>query len=498
VTLRFSRWLSSADSIAIPVALALLVLITRAPFMTQYLYNWDSANFALGMRSFDVSLHQPHPPGYPYYVWSGGLLHLLFSNANTSLVLVSILLQMAAVIGMYYFAARLFSVTAGIASALLLTFSVTFWTYGELALAYSALATFSILTGHFAYQTSLLGKDRLLACAACYAAGTGFRPDLALFLAPLLLLACWRQPLRRVALGLTIAGGGILLWLIPTALLSGGFQPYGDTLFAYFGTDVLERYAPTTKGLDAVLINVRDTSQYLFYALYAEAALVVTGIALLLWQACLSGRQAWKGRVRWAQPGFFVVWVAPVASFYLLVHIGDPGYVFGFLPALLLASVGGWHRVLSDTWEQKRMLAAAGLTLVLLVNVVLFLSYQKPLMLWGLQARDVRVASYLNYVQSHDPESILVVSYDSYKQLRYYLPGYANSVWLDTTTPKRQVFPTPDGVQWVILIDPSVFALAQSLPAEAEFLPGENWAALLPVHPGQSLVYEAGRLRVEP
>ena len=193
-----------------------------------------------------------------------------------------------------------------------------------------------------------------------------------------------------------------------------------------------------------------------------------------------------------------MVWVAPVASFYLLVHIGDPGYVFGFLPALLLASVGGWHRVLSDTWEQKRMLAAAGLTLVLLVNVVLFLSYQKPLMLWGLQARDVRVASYLNYVQSHDPESILVVSYDSYKQLRYYLPGYANSVWLDTTTPKRQVFPTPDGVQWVILIDPSVFALAQSLPAEAEFLPGENWAALLPVHPGQSLVYEAGRLRVEP
>src|SRR6266545_4038152 len=55
--------LSAQDGL-IAGTLAVLVLATRLPFRTQYLYNWDSGNFALALRQFDVTAHQPHPPGY--------------------------------------------------------------------------------------------------------------------------------------------------------------------------------------------------------------------------------------------------------------------------------------------------------------------------------------------------------------------------------------------------------------------------------------------------
>jgi len=77
-----SRW----GAFTPPALLAVLVLVTRWPFRTTYLFNWDAANFALGIRSFDVTQHQPHPPGYPYYVGLGALLNGITGDANTALV----------------------------------------------------------------------------------------------------------------------------------------------------------------------------------------------------------------------------------------------------------------------------------------------------------------------------------------------------------------------------------------------------------------------------
>ena len=472
------------------LALTLLILVTRLPFRTSYLFNWDAANFALGIRHFDVTLHQPHPPGYPYFVGLGALLSAATRDANAALVLESILLEILAVVSIYLLGARQFSTKAGLVAGLLLAGSVTFWSYGEVALGYPALAAFSTLVAYYAYQCIVEGKDRLLPCAAAYALGSGFRPDLALFLFSLLLACCYRRPAKKVVLTLAVALGGILLWLIPVAWLSGGPGAYWDVFSAYMGTDVLERYAPIARGLDGLAVNVRDTGQYLWYALYAEAALVLCGALLLLWRLPKDAE-----RVKYL---FLLGWMAPMALFYLLVHIGDPGYVFSLLPALLLLGVGGWQRALAGGSEQQRVLAASGLALVLLVNLLVFFLHQRPLTLWGLRANDMTVGAKLEYIAGYQPDEVLLVSYDSYKQLHYYLPQYTNSVWLNTSTPQRQVFPVPPSVRWAVLVDPSVFLLAQNLRAQAEFLPGETWAALLPMQRGQSLVYEGRRLTVTP
>src|SRR5882672_2279551 len=55
-----------------PVAIiAAVYLAAHIPFLAPSLEDWDSINFALGLRAFDPALHQPHPPGYPVYMVLG-------------------------------------------------------------------------------------------------------------------------------------------------------------------------------------------------------------------------------------------------------------------------------------------------------------------------------------------------------------------------------------------------------------------------------------------
>jgi len=467
-----------------------LVVLSRLPFRSTYLFNWDAANFALAVQHYDVRLHQPHPPGYPLYVAVAWLFNQAFHDPNASLVLVTVLLECVAIAALYLLARAWVGLWPAVAATTALLCSVTFWTYGGLALAYPALAAVSTLLALLVYQTRFEDKNRLLLAAAVYGLGAGFRPDLAAFLLPLLAFGAWRQPVGRVVAAGVVAVACVAVWLVPAITLSGGPGEYLAVFAAYAGTDVVERYAPTSTGIAGLLINITDTVLYLGYSLYA-GALLVAGVLFLAWRR--------PAQTEWPKYLMLAVWVAPMALFYLLIHIGDPGYVFGILPALLLAGAAGWRAVAGNQpSELKQTVLGSGMALAMLANTMLFFLYERPLTLWGVRQHDRAMASRIIYLRTLPPESVLVVTYDSFKHLKVYLPEYTNSVWLDTKTPGRQVFPVPPGVTAAVLTDPSVFALAQSLPAEAEYLPGETWAAKLPVRPGQSLVYEGGRLRVEP
>jgi NAD(P)-dependent dehydrogenase (short-subunit alcohol dehydrogenase family) len=56
-----------------------LYTISRSPGLDE----WDSVQFATGLREFNLWKHQPHPPGYPLHIflaWSGS--HALINNAG--------------------------------------------------------------------------------------------------------------------------------------------------------------------------------------------------------------------------------------------------------------------------------------------------------------------------------------------------------------------------------------------------------------------------------
>ena len=68
-------------------ALAAIFFVAHLAFLPPTLEDLDSMNFALGVRDFDPSKHQPHPPGYPIFIALGKLSHAVWPSDAGSLSL---------------------------------------------------------------------------------------------------------------------------------------------------------------------------------------------------------------------------------------------------------------------------------------------------------------------------------------------------------------------------------------------------------------------------
>lgn len=467
----------------IAAGFALLTIVTRFPFRSHRVFNWDAVNFVLALGDYDVRLHHPHPPGYPIFVGMGRIVQLTIPNPNAALVAVAMLLSAGAVAAIYLLGRTLFGQAAGIVAALSLLCSVTFWTNGAVALAYPSLALFATLVALFAWRCH---RERLampiwlpFALSGVYAIGGGFRPDLLLFLLPLWIFGHWRLPLRTIILSGICVIVIILAWFIPTIALSGGWSGYWKVFRAYTSDDVLKRYSVAENGPRALLVNIRDTAKYTGYALYA-LALPVAGAAIWLvtrWRELREGRTAVRPYI-----ALFALWMAPMLLFYAWVHIGDPGYVFTFLPALLLIAAR-FTVELPEIVARLRLgrlrqaVVPALLLVVIAANTGIFLFRPLALTAHGIRQQDRTIDAKIAYVNAHgDPATTLLVSYESYRHWLLYLPGYRVQ-FVDVTygTEADRTVALPAGVTQIILMDNTLLkAISGATPTNATMIEADR------------------------
>nr|WP_243687854.1 glycosyltransferase family 39 protein [Methanobacterium formicicum] len=133
----------SRNDLVVVLLLLVLVVATRLPLAGKFLYEWDSANFALALERYDILLHQPQPPGYILFVGVGKVFNQIFPDANTTLVFMSIMFSILTVILVYFLGKDLFSKKVAIIGSILLIFSPIFWFYGEIATIYPSESFFS-------------------------------------------------------------------------------------------------------------------------------------------------------------------------------------------------------------------------------------------------------------------------------------------------------------------------------------------------------------------
>ena len=453
-------------------ALAALTVITRFPVRSHRAFNWDAVNFVLALHDYDVRLHHPQPPGYPVFVAMGRVVQVVTPNPNTALVIVAMLLSAGAVAALYLLGRVLFGQVAGIVAALFLVCSVTFWTNGAVALAYPSLALFTTLVALFVWRCHQRGRDVAawlpLALSVAYAVGGGFRPDLLLFLLPLWIFGHWRLPFRTILLSGLCVIAIVLAWFLPTIALSGGWSGYWAVFRAYTSDDVLKRYSVAENGPRALIVNLRDTVKYTGYALYA-LALPVVGAAVWL----LAQWQRREGRRTTVRPyvSLFLLWMTPVLLFYTWVHIGDPGYVFTFVPALLLIAARftvELPRIVKRLHlDWLRQFAVPALTIVVIAaNTGIFLFRPLTLTAHGIQQQDRTVDGKIAYVHAHgDPATTLLIAYESYRHWLLYLPAYRVQ-FVDVTygTEADRTVDVPLGVTNVILMDATLLRAIGNAP----------------------------------
>src|SRR5436190_1257236 len=115
---------------------AAVCALTRFLAMARTLWWWDEALFCLGVRSYDVTQHHPHPPGFPVYVGAAKLLRLVTGsdfhalqaiNVIAGMLLFPVLFLLAREIGFRF-------PTATIAAALC-AFFPNVWFFGGTALS---------------------------------------------------------------------------------------------------------------------------------------------------------------------------------------------------------------------------------------------------------------------------------------------------------------------------------------------------------------------------
>jgi hypothetical protein len=270
------------------VALAVLFLAFHLPYLPKSLEDLDSINFALGVRSFDVAHHQPHPPGYPVYIALAKTVRAFVPSELTALALISVAAGALGVLALAVLFARLEE-----------TARSTAWRVAPVAVAITApLYWFTAvrpLSDAAGFAAALAVQAMTLAVgtpsgllAAAFAAGlaTGIRSQVAWLTLPLLALRAleglgvreWGLegaraegdapiPNPRPLVPVVAAfAAGALLWFAPLIIVSGGPAAYWHALFDQGAEDLGNIQMLWTRH------GVRDVRDALYYAFAAPWA----------------------------------------------------------------------------------------------------------------------------------------------------------------------------------------------------------------------------------
>ncbi len=390
------------------VLLALGGLASRLPFREKYIYHMDGVGYALAIDDFDILKDQPHPPGYPLYILMARAFNLILHDPHQSLVWLSILSSIGAVIGLYFLGKQIHSRYVGAAAALLLLVSPVFWFNSEISMSYAPEAFFVILTAYFFWRTIAAKKWRDIIFSGLFLGiAAGIRPTGLMFLFPLFLYSLWfvRSPWRKGLAGLLALGAAVASWVAPLIAFTG--------LKQFLETNLLAgEWAFLTSLAQGVTYiwgqNVKLLAIYFAFAFNFGA--------LFLFR---------KPKTDFQKFWFLAVWALPALVFYFFVHAPNSGYLLLLLPAFIL-----WIAI---TLAQK--ISYSVLALVLAANVAIFLglpfetSFTQPLYA-NIRLHDQQTASLVSVIrQNFQPNSTLILDfamrkYTGFRHAMWYLPEF--------------------------------------------------------------------------
>lgn len=410
-------------------ALLALTLATRVPFTSGQLWAWDSVLYARALEDgfhvdYLTASQRPHPPGYLFYVATTALARLFTGESNNALVLISVIASALAAGALFLLARQFASDRSAALVALAFALNPLVWQYSEVAYPYTLLGLLSIVLAACFAHTRGHGTTAALLASAAFGAIAGFRQDLFLIFAPAWAWTVWPLPWRARATAAGMVSLGCLTWLVPTAAQSGGLFAYIDAVARQ--TDfVRATHSVQAQGLPALGTNLSSTLYAIAWGLGVFALPVVA-------LAVLSGYRAIRERgITTGQRGtLLIAWIAPALVLYIVIHIGEWGYVLSILPALYVVAAAAIDRAIRVPQGARRLAFAAGIVLPALV----FATGSAPFSAAAIARHDWELASRVSYVREHYPASTtLLLAREDFLLLQYYLPDYR--IWFHDRDP---------------------------------------------------------------
>jgi 4-amino-4-deoxy-L-arabinose transferase-like glycosyltransferase len=409
----------TVNHVKVAALISLAAFIAYCLTQSASLDDWDSVQFALGVREYNVQKHQPHPPGYPIYILFGKIFNLFLGDERLSLTLMSSFFGALSVFTIYLLGKEMFNEGAALASSVLAAVTPLFWMNSVMAMSDMTSLFFVLATLLLFYRHMARGEVRYFYAGSILLGITsGVRIHTIFILLPVFAYAIafkvakWREKLIGVVL-LMLA---VSLWLIPVFALEGieGYSKTAYSLLAWragrstvsiVGTEWTAKYL--TDRLYAFLyyyllggygVNIRDASPSDWLML----ALMAIPLALSL-----------KGQnIR--NPKFMLFSLS--TAFYLLMLYtiltpSNPRYLLPLVPLTTLA-------LTAAIWKMNKPLKY-GLFATLLL---LLLAHSLPLAV-GIKNEPTPPLQLINYVNEKYGNSALVVlsnTSDARRHFDYY------------------------------------------------------------------------------
>jgi 4-amino-4-deoxy-L-arabinose transferase-like glycosyltransferase len=324
------------------LVLAFAAGILYLAFLSRSFDEWDAFNFALALSRYDVAAHQPHPPGYPVFIFISSIPYTVTNDPLFSLTLVSAVSGALTLIPTYVIAKRLFNREVALFSALALMVASGFWLVSEQAVS-DMLFTLLLMVGLSQLLSSKGSKVQLFASWGTLGLALGVRPVDFVLIAPFAFetarIARRRDLLYCVIVLLVVLCGA----LVPAVLLTG-YNQYLNAVFDQFSRHLRDDVRPF--GMSGV-----ERLVFLFLALgndfgadlpfrvmrwplhsFVSTSLFALVNVVLVLFLCAVGLLLLR-RVRDLSKVMLVLmWVIPYFAFVYL--LGSPGYARYMLPIL--------------------------------------------------------------------------------------------------------------------------------------------------------------------
>jgi len=408
-----------------PTWIVVFTFLSRAPFLAYVPYGLDSVQYVLGVLSYDVRLHQPHPPGYFLFVMAGRLGSRIVHDPNRSFVFLNVIFGAVCVWIVFHLGRELFDEDSGLAGAVLLATSPTFWFHGEVALS-NMLDCLLVSCLALLCWRILQGDNRLsyLAAMVLGLAG-GVRQNTLPFMLPLFLFSIRRAGIGRISLSIAVLIAVVAAWYFPMVHLSGGLTAYQAALRDHWLNS-------NWHGLTLGWLPFNSVCVGYFFLIGTGA-----GCMLLFWGLLFSiEAEGLRVLVRKEIWQFFAAWLIPPLSFFILVysHPIQTGHSLIYLPALLLLLLPAIRRILDTLcrgWSEPALRRWA-----VVVVAVLVISNSYVFLFMNTAVSQKRIRLYESEVQeitrqirrTWPPEATILVSADfmfnGYREFMFHLPEY--------------------------------------------------------------------------
>ena len=336
------------------------ILFSRAPVAAHYL-SIDNVNLAYALDKFDPRIHQPQPPGYPFFVLFAKVINFVVRDPEITFLFISVLVSFLCLPVIYQLGARMFEPWVGEAAVWLLAVNPVFWFSALDGPLRPFLALFSLLSAYCAWRAWHGETQFVYWGAVALGVGSGIRPDLLVYLGPVWLVSTLvgSRSMRTLVLGSAVLALVGLVWVGALVYAVGG----PSELYGLMRNYLVEQSQPGSMVLGATTRGWVDQVKRL---------VVWNSLAVLGWIWAVPLFLASRERINLISTHtvFLKIWVLPGLIAQALIHVAAPGHTLFSIPVFCL--VGAYVlRVGLKRWA----VADAGLIAAVAASLMLFLHF---------------------------------------------------------------------------------------------------------------------------